>query len=144
MMVEIITEKFFIYGHKNILGTHKSTIEFTKVKDLTTRGNCVIGVSSEKGLNQFNNKFKELAKSSNADITCKIIAGNNIETIKGKGNPKLTFKDSEDIVIRKSDFICNRTVMIKADKSAKDLGKRLIDKLKNPNYKAQVIFEVKI
>ena len=38
--------EFFIYGHKNLLGTHKNTLEFTKDKELTLNGDCIIGVNS--------------------------------------------------------------------------------------------------
>jgi len=43
-----------------------------------------------------------------------------------------------DIVIRKSDYICNRTLAIRADKSAKDLPRELAEKLKNPQQKINV------
>ena len=36
-----------------------------------------------------------------------------------------------DIVIRKSNFICGRTLMIHADKAAVDLNKDLINDLAN-------------
>ena len=39
--------KFHAYGHPNILGTHKTTLEFTKDEDLTSNGNCIIGVKAD-------------------------------------------------------------------------------------------------
>ena len=39
--------KFRIYGHKNMLAIHKNTLEFTKDKELTKRGDCIVGVNSD-------------------------------------------------------------------------------------------------
>ena len=38
---------FTAYGHKNILATHKTTIEFTKDKELSLKGNCIVGVRAD-------------------------------------------------------------------------------------------------
>ena len=143
-MIKKNIEEFSIRGHKNILGIHKTTLEFTKDENLTRRGDCIVGVCSEKGLSEFNDEFKKLAKSEKAQIICKIIWDNNMEVIKGKGHPKLTFQDSNDIVIRKSNYICGRTLMIKSDKAAIDLDKNLINKLKKSSTEIKVIFEVRI
>jgi len=43
-----------------------------------------------------------------------------------------------DMVIRKSDYICNRTLAIRADKSANDLPRELVEKLKNPRQKVNI------
>jgi hypothetical protein len=63
-------------------------------------------------------------------ITLKIVAGTYFEVVTGEGCNKLEFLDERDIVIRKSDFISERTLMINADKSAADLDRGLIANLK--------------
>ncbi|MBD3230643.1 MAG: DUF371 domain-containing protein [Candidatus Lokiarchaeota archaeon] len=138
----IILEEFYITGHENIRGTHNTTIEFTKDSHLTLKGDCIIGVKSEKGLLDFSNEFKKQARSKEAVITCKIIVGDIIEKVRGYGDPKLTFKDPQDIVIRKSNYVCDRTAMIKSNKAATDLSEGLINQLKVPKVKAKVIFTI--
>ena len=39
--------KFNAYGHPNILGTHKTTFEFTKDNELTLNGDCIVGVKAD-------------------------------------------------------------------------------------------------
>jgi hypothetical protein len=56
---------------------------------------------------------------------------NGHDEITGFGHEDLTLTHPTDIVIRKSDFTCSRTLMINADKAARDLDEKLIDDLKN-------------
>jgi len=37
---------FPITGHKNILATHPTTIEFTTAKEVTPAGDCIAGVNA--------------------------------------------------------------------------------------------------
>ena len=55
---------------------------------------------------------------------------NNNDVITGFGSSKLTLNHPSDMVCRKSDFTCSRTLMIKADKAARDLNVDLINDLK--------------
>jgi hypothetical protein len=48
-----------------------------------------------------------------------------------------------DLVVRKSDFICNRTLAIRADKAAKDFSRNLVKKLQNPKQKVTITLSVK-
>ena len=48
--------KFHAYGHKNILGTHKATLEFTKDEEVSLKGDCIVGVNADfelKDLKEF-------------------------------------------------------------------------------------------
>lgn len=119
---------FSAYGHKNILSTHKTTIEFTKDKELTTKGNCIVGVNSNFKLNSLKNFIK---KNKDKKIELRIKVDKIEDTITGYLNP--SFNDNKEMVIRKSDFISKRTLIIKANKAAFDLNKKLINKLKQEN-----------
>ena len=50
---------FNIYGHKNILSLHQNSLEFTKDKDLTLNGDCIVGVNSDFKLNEIKSLIKE-------------------------------------------------------------------------------------
>ena len=51
------------------------------------------------------------------------------------GSAKLSLKHKKDIVLRKSDFTCTRTVGIHAENAAIDIPREMICKLRNPNVK---------
>lgn len=116
---------FNIRGHKNILGTHKNTIEFTKEPDLTLSGDCIIGVKADFDLAELKSLVKEHSK-----IKIIITVGELVEELTADSNPD--FNDGHEIVIRKTDFISERTLGIRADKAVLDLNRELINKLKNP------------
>jgi len=130
------------FGHEFVRSTHGTTFEVTKDRTLTTRGDCVIGVKANKGAADLSEDYKTLATRVDAEITVTIEADGIVETIKAKGNPRLTFTDPEDIVVRKSSYTCGRTVAVKADKAAADLSRALIKKLKDPNQKVTVTLTV--
>ncbi len=130
------------WGHENVLSGHGTTIEITKDAHLTKRGDCIIGVASDKGLIDLSSKFKANAARKNARIAVTFKAGEITETVTGRGHPDLTFIHETDIVIRKSSFICPRTLMIGSDKSARELDRRLISLLKNKNQKLEVSLEI--
>ena len=37
---------FTVRGHNNVLALHKNTVEFTKDKELTLNGDCILGVDA--------------------------------------------------------------------------------------------------
>ncbi len=116
---------FNIYGHKNILGTHRNTIEFTKDSNLSLKGDCIIGVKADFDINEIKTILKKYSK-----IKIIIIVDNFREEINAVSNKD--FNDEHEIVIRKTDFISDRTLGINADKAVIDLDRKLVDKLKNP------------
>lgn len=63
------------------------------------------------------------------------------EVFYGYGHKKLNLKNKKDIVFRKSNFICNRTVLIKCSKAAKDLNRDLINEIKKPHSKLIITFK---
>ena len=134
---------FFASGHQNVRATHKTTLEFTKEKNLSKQGDCIIGVESTKGAFDFPFEFKQAARKDGAIISIKIEAGELKEIVNAKGNPDLEFIHPTDLVIRKSKYLCDRTLAIEADKAAVNLSRILIEKLKNPKQKIKITLTVK-
>lgn len=124
------------------MGTHATTIELTKERILTRRGDCIIGVSATKSLGEFNNQFKLLVQQGKA-IQCSLKINNQVVLITGNGHPNLTYTHPTDVVIRKSSFTCPRTVMIQADKAALDLPRDFIKALKDPDTKLECEFAIR-
>jgi len=54
-----------------------------------------------------------------------------VERITGIGSHLLTLTDERDLVIRKSTYTSDRTLMIKADKAASDLRRLFIQRVKS-------------
>lgn len=137
----VILETISAYGHENILCTHSTTIEITKEKSLTKKGNCIIGINASKGCFDLNHHVKKKIKDGNKiKITLKI--ENLQDSFFGFGNKELGLLDKNDMVFRKSDFICDRTVLINCTKSSKEIKRELIEKLKDPGKKLSIIFEI--
>ena len=137
-----VTIVFFAHGHKNVLATHKTTFEVTKETELSKRGDCIVAVKSTIAPIDLPPEFKEAAKKDNVKIIITIEADNLKETIDAKGDPKLQFTHPTDLVVRKSDYICGRTLAIGANKASIDFSRKLVQKLKNPNQTVKVMLTV--
>ena len=122
-------------GHENIRSNHKNTIEITKESHLTPRGDCIVGVNATSSCADLPLGLKNRLKNPGAKVTISIRVGDHEFVIDGKGHPDLTLTHSEDIVIRKSDFVCPRTLAVKCDKASDLLPGDLVLLLQNPETK---------
>jgi len=130
-------------GHKNILSLHEKTLEITKEPDLTINGDCIVGINADLACRDLPEDFKKNVMSDDAKITFTIKAGKHSFSIHGNGSKKLTLKHPNDIVLRKSAFICTRTLAIKCDKASSDMPREMIHVLQNPKIIGKMIIEVK-
>ena len=137
-----VTVVLFARGHKNVQSTHKTTFEITKETTLTNQGDCIIAVKSTSAATDLPIEFKEAAKKEGARITITIETGELKEIVNAKGSPQLQFTHATDLVVRKSSYVCGRTLAIKADKSAIDFSRRFVEKLKDPNQEVKVTLAV--
>ncbi|MGY5855849.1 MAG: DUF371 domain-containing protein [Candidatus Thorarchaeota archaeon] len=122
--------QFKAYGHENVIGEHKTTVELTSEDFLTKQGTCILGVCSDMTLNQLDAKIKSLASLSSTKIVLRMSIDSLTEEVTGTGSPGLTYIDSTSMVARTSTFECGRTLMVNADKAASDLNRDFIDRLK--------------
>ena len=122
---------FAAYGHKNVLATHKTTVEFTKDKELSLKGNCILGINADFDLEKIKNLIKD---SKRIRIVIKV--GDISDEITAEVNPD--FDDDREIVIRMGGFRSKRTLGVMADKGAAHVKRELAEKLKNPVQKIMV------
>ena len=122
-------------GHKNIRSNHKKTIEITKESHLTPRGDCIVGVNATSSCADLPPELKEKLKNYDTKVTLLIRVEDHEFVIDGKGHPCLTLTHSEDIVIRKSDFVCPRTLAVNCDKASDLLPRDLVLLLQNPEVR---------
>lgn len=137
------TEKIVARGHENIRATHRTTLEITKERELTPRGDCIVGVSADKSISELNEEIKAyLRRGYPAKITLELPDHSLEETLIGYGHSGMGFNHKTDIVIRKSRFICDRTLLIRANKAAADLSRDFVEMLKD--RKTEIIFVIEI
>jgi hypothetical protein len=122
---------FIVNGHPNITSLHRTTFEFTKDENIGKTADCIIGVKSPVSMDNIPKEICKSIKEDNKLITLRLETENAVDEIKGYGHHELTLNHPTDMVIRKSEFKCSRTLMINADKAAKDLKTELIEDLKD-------------
>lgn len=137
-----LTEIIHAKGHRNILARNKTTFEITKETHLTMRGDCIIAVEADKSVADLNPEFKKALKNGNTKLIITIEADKVKETVFAEGNEALSLTHTTDLVVRKSTYICNRTLAINANKAAADLSRALIEKLQNPNQKVKITLTI--
>ena len=138
-----VKEIVLAFGHENIRAVHPSTLMFTKEKHLSKTGDCIVAVGAEKAVTDLSFEFKEELKKPNAKLTMIIEADGSTQQINASGAPKLVLTNTIDMVIRKSNYISDRTLAIHADKSSNDLPREFVEKLKNPEQKIKITLIVR-
>ena len=119
-------------GHENIRSNHQRTLEITKESHLTPRGDCIIGVNAKSSCADLPEELKNKLKNPDSKINFSIKVGDEEFVMEGKGHPDLILSHTEDIVIRKSDFICPRTLAINCDKASDLLPRSMVKLLQDP------------
>jgi hypothetical protein len=136
------SEAIIARGHENVTSQNKTTLEITKESHLTKRGDCIVAVGANKGAVDLSPRFRKLAQNEKARIIITIEAEGQVEVVNAYGSPQLSFTHPTDLVVRKSGYICNRTLAVRADRAARDLSRALVDKLRNPRQKVRVTLTV--
>jgi hypothetical protein len=144
MCISKVREAVFGYGHENIQATHRTTLEFTKDPHLTKKGDCIVTVAADKALADLSAEFRENLRKRHAKLSVLIEVDGVTEQVNAYGSPRLSLTHPIDMVIRKSDYACNRTLAIHADKAAQDLPREFVEKLKNPKQKVKITLEVRV
>jgi hypothetical protein len=119
-------------GHENIRSNHQKTIEITKESHLTPQGDCIVGVNAKSSCADLPDELKNKLKDPNSKIIFSIKVEDEDFVVEGRGHPDLILTHTEDIVIRKSNFICPRTLAIRCDKASDLLPRSMVLKLQDP------------
>ncbi|MDQ5860571.1 MAG: DUF371 domain-containing protein [Thermoproteota archaeon] len=131
----MVQNEVIFYGHPNIRSLHAKTIEITKDEHLTPRGDCIIGVKANKACADLDESFKHRLKSNLSVIKIEIMAGDESFLISGRGDERLSMLNSNDIVIRKTNFVCPRTMSVLCDKASSDVPRKLVRILQDQETK---------
>ena len=131
----MVQDEVTFYGHPNIQSLHAKTIEITKDEHLTPRGDCIIGVKANKACADLEESFKHRLKSNSAIVRIEIMVGDESFLILGMGDERLSMLNAHDIVIRKTNFVCPRTMSVLCDKASSDLPRKLVKMLQDQETK---------
>ena len=122
-------------GHENIRSNHQKTIEITKESHLTPSGDCIIGVNASSSCADLPSSLKKKLQNPNSKVSFSIKVGKHEFNVEGRGHENLILTHVEDIVIRKSGFVCPRTLAVKCDKSSDLIPREMVLLLQNPKTK---------
>ncbi|MCS7121579.1 MAG: DUF371 domain-containing protein [Archaeoglobaceae archaeon] len=124
--------RFFARGHENIRAEHRTTLEFTRDENLTSRGDCIVGVSASCSAFELPEWLKKHLLSEKPILVKIKLEDYGLEdNFRAFGSKKMSFLSKKDVVFRKSSFVCGRTVGINSTKAAKDLRRDIIELLKD-------------
>jgi hypothetical protein len=129
-------------GHKNVMSLHEKTTEITKDENLTTNGDCIIGVDATISCIDLPEKMKKNIQNPKSKISFSIEAEGKKFIIHGNGSEKLTLKHVKDMVLRKSAFTCSRTIAINCDKASSDIPRDFVKILQNPETRGKITIDV--
>ncbi|MEM4246083.1 MAG: DUF371 domain-containing protein [Candidatus Bathyarchaeia archaeon] len=130
------------YGDRNITATHRVSFEITKDRYLTRRGDCIIGIRASKSALDLSEEFKALARREGSVIRVELEVEGVKELASGLGSPGLAFTHPRDMVFRRSRYTCGRTVMVSSDKASIDLSRRMVEMLRDPRRRMQILISV--
>jgi len=139
---EMLKEMVEFRGHPLVRSFHPTTIEVTTEDYLTENGDCIIGVGASKGCAQLNARLKESIRGKGANMVIRIVVGTLSFEVKARGDPRLSLSHPHDIVIRKSDFVSDRTLAVRADVASRDIPREMVRLLKNPATVGRLEIEV--
>jgi len=133
-----VVEKVSAHGHGSIRATHRSTFEITMDVQVTQRGECIVAVAADSGVSGLSEELKEILRKANSKLTIVLQAGQESEVVEASGSPELTFGHPRDVVVRRSSFVCNRTLAVRANKAAKDFSRALVKQLADPQQRIDI------
>lgn len=128
-----IAERIAFHGHPMVLALHPTTIEITTEEHLTKKGDCIVGVGAERGCAGLSVETKDALRRPGSRVSLRLVVKDETFVVTGRGDPRLTLSHPRDVVIRKSDFVSNRTLALGAGVAAKDIPRSMVWALRDKN-----------
>ena len=129
-------------GHPMVRSLHPTTIEVTTESHLTESGDCIIGVGATKGCLQLSEEVKEGLRRKDSTVTIRIVVGEKEFRVNARGDPRLELSHPHDMVIRKSDFVSDRTLALRADAAARNIPREMVRLLRDQATTGRLEIEV--
>ncbi|WP_456369695.1 DUF371 domain-containing protein [Geoglobus sp.] len=127
-----ICDEIVAYGHENITARHRTTLEVTKDREVTPRGDCIIGVRASKSVRDLSDELRRAIMSAERlNISLELPDYGMSVSFSAEGSERLTLTHERDVVVRKSDFACSRTLAVRSSLAARDLDREFVDLLRD-------------
>ena len=97
-----------------------------------------MGVRASCGAAGLPGSLKQILSRDTGRALLKIRADEECFEVVGRGSSGLTFQNAREIVVRKSTFTSDRTLMVDADKAAKDIPRRMVRLLRDPEQLLEI------
>jgi len=127
----MIQDEVTFYGHPNVRSLHSKTVEITRDDHLTLRGDCIIGVRASKACADLDQILRRRLRSNDSVVRIEIMVGDESFLINGKGDERFTLQNPHDIVIRKTGFVCPRTMSVRCDRASSDVPRKMVRMLQD-------------
>lgn len=138
----MVQDEVTFYGHPNVQSLHGKTVEITKEEHLTLRGDCIIGVRANKACTSLDESLRHRLASSGSMVRIEIMVGSESFTINGRGDRGFTLQNPHNIVIRKTSFVCPRTISVRCDGASSDVPRNMVRMLQDKDTKG--IFRITV
>jgi uncharacterized protein len=125
----VLKERVSFRGHPMVLALHPTTIEITTETHLTRKGDCIVGVGARAGCAGLTEETKAALMRDGARVVLRFVVGGESFLVTARGDSRLTLTHPHDIVIRKSDFVSDRTLAVGASAAAKDIPRSMAKSL---------------
>ncbi|MBI2138024.1 DUF371 domain-containing protein [Candidatus Woesearchaeota archaeon] len=127
---------FHAFGHPNVTGRHKTTLEFTKDMHMGIEADCIIGTNADFDSAKAK-AFIHYCKEHHIEKAKAIISvGDESDSVFFLLN--MDFCDEKEMVIRMGRFLSPRTLGVDATKGAMHLKRELIEKIKEPGQEITI------
>jgi hypothetical protein len=127
-------------GHPLLTALHPTTLMITREEEVGPRGDCIVAVGADRSVADLGEGVKEGIRRGGR-VTVRMEAGGRVETVRGWGHPSLPLDHPTDLVVRKSSFVCGRTLAVRADRSASDLSREFVGGLRK-GLPVEILIEV--
>jgi hypothetical protein len=122
---------FKAWGDGKITSKHRTTLEITREGVKTGYGDCIVATRAEVGLRDLPEGLKREARVEGATMTLILEADGITQLVRGRGSPALTFESDHEMVVRKSGYVCGRTLMVRANRAAAELDKSFVEQVRD-------------
>jgi hypothetical protein len=117
-------------GHALVSARHPTTFELTAEPHLTAAGDCIIGIGADRGAADLSDDFREALRREGAVLLTTLRCGDLEVVVRSEGHPGLVLDHPTDLVWRRSEHVCGRTIGIRSDYVARSLPRGLVDRLR--------------
>ncbi|OLD13657.1 MAG: hypothetical protein AUI50_02595 [Crenarchaeota archaeon 13_1_40CM_2_52_14] len=132
--------KFYARGHPSVSSSHPTTLELTADTDLGNKGDCIVAVGCSVALSDLPEPMKKALSSETCKVNLTLTVDVHQFSVQGRGAQGLTLSHPTDMVVRKSGFISDRTLMVHSNRAAADIPRSFVELLQDP--RRQVLVEL--